>query len=145
MTQENNQVNKVMLSLNSNFRFSNDNTNTQISSTTTTLLRCLTCHLSNDSSIKTHIINQHKGKAKHEIKQILSRNPKVQYHINCKTRLQLLEELRIKSKQPRINKIISNLDPTYKIYLIKKMYEISLEYLKRDKRQHAKQVIKKVS
>ena len=79
-----------------------------IGHTRTTLSRRLTCHLSDQSAIKTHIKMHEPLHNNTHIRKILVDNTRILYKINCHIRLQITEALTIKLKYPTINNSLFN-------------------------------------
>ena len=96
--------------------------NSYIGYTTTTLSRCLTYHLSENSTIK-HLIIKHNSAnqlTSSNVRKILTDNIITIYKNNNKKRSQILEAIYIKNKKPNINKIAFNTDTNILNILITK-------------------------
>ena len=80
-----------------------DNNNIYVGSTSTTLSRRFTIHLSDTSSIAQHF-KKHSCPTTH-LRKILTDNTTILEHQNNKQKLQILEALHIRNMQPTLNRI----------------------------------------
>ena len=80
-----------------------DNNNIYVGLTSTTLLRRLTMHLSDTSSIAQHLKKHSCPKT--QLRKILTDNTTILEHQNNKQKLQILEALHIRNLQPTLNRI----------------------------------------
>ena len=82
---------------------SDNNNNVYVGLTSTTLLRRLTMHLSDTSSIAQHL-KKHSCPTT-QLRKILTDNTTILEHQNNKQKLQILEALYIRNLQPALNRI----------------------------------------